>query len=175
MPFTPFHFGPGVALKAAAPRHFSFTLFVFTNVAIDVEPLVYLLSDDYPVHRFFHTYAGATLAAVACYFAGRPVCSWAIRVWNSRLSAGQARWLEVEPRIAALPAAIGAATGAWSHVLLDSLMHADMRPFAPFSAMDGMYRFFSFAEIHAFCALSGALGFAVLAASAVLRRKAGGR
>ena len=175
MPFTPFHFGPGAVLKAAAPRHFSFTLFAFANVAIDVEPMLYLLTGDYPVHRFLHTYAGATLAAFACYFVGRPVCSWAIRVWNSRLSEAQARWLEVEPRIAALPAAIGAVTGAWSHVLLDSLMHADMRPFAPFSAADGMDRFFSFAEIQGFCVLAGALGLAVLAASAALRRKADGR
>ena len=175
MPFTPFHFGPGAALKAVAPRHFCFTLFAFTNVAIDVEPLVYLVTDDYPVHRFFHTYAGSTLAAVACYLVGRPVCSWAIRAWNSRLSEAQARWLGAEPRIAALPAAIGAATGAWSHVLLDSLMHADMRPFAPFSAAGGMDRFFSFPEIHGACALAGALGLAAMAASAALRRKAGGR
>lgn len=174
MPFTPFHFGPGAALKAVAPRHFSFTLFAFTNVAIDVEPLVYLVADDYPVHRFFHTYAGATLAAVACYLVGRPVCSWAIRLWNGRLSEAQSRWLEIEPRIAALPAAIGAVSGAWSHVLIDSLMHADMRPLAPFSAADGMDRFFSFAEIQGFCALIGALGLSALAATA-LRRKSGRR
>jgi len=54
-------------------------------------------------------------------------------------------------------------------------MHADMRPFAPFSAADGMDRFFSFAEIQGFCVLAGVLGLAALAASAALRRKAGGR
>jgi hypothetical protein len=174
VPFTPFHFGPGAALKAVAPRHFSFTVFAFTNVAIDVEPLVYLMADDYPVHRLFHTYAGATLAAVVCALAGRPVCSWAIRAWNGRLSEAQARRLALDPRIGALPAAIGAAAGAWSHVLLDSLMHADMRPLAPFSDGGGMSHLVTFAQIQGFCILSGALGVAALLAAAVLRRKAGG-
>jgi membrane-bound metal-dependent hydrolase YbcI (DUF457 family) len=29
---------------------------------------------------------------------------------------------------------LGAIAGTYSHVVLDSLLHADMRPFAPFSA-----------------------------------------
>jgi hypothetical protein len=171
MPFTPFHFGPGAVIKAVAPRHFSFTVFAFTNVAIDVEPLYFMLANDWPIHRFFHTYAGATIAAVACYFAGRPVCSWVIRVWNSRLNEAQSRWLAVEPRIAPLPAAIGAATGAWSHVLLDSLMHSDMEPLAPFSAGGGMIHLVTIAQLELFCALAGALGVAVLLAIAAVRRK----
>ena len=171
MPFTPFHFGPGAALKAAAPRHFSFTVFVFTNVAIDVEPLYFMLAGDWPIHRFFHTYLGATLAAVACYFAGRPVCTWAIRIWNSRLNEAQSRWLRVEPGIAPLPAATGAAAGGWSHVLLDSMMHTDMAPFAPFAAGHGLTHLVTIDQLQLFCALAGALGVAVLLAMAARRRK----
>ena len=64
MPFTPFHFGPGAALYAMAPRQLSFLAFCAANVLIDVEPLYYMLTDQYPWHRFFHTYVGATLDAV---------------------------------------------------------------------------------------------------------------
>ena len=39
MPITPFHFGPGAAVKAVAPRHFSFTVFAFSQVMIDLEPI----------------------------------------------------------------------------------------------------------------------------------------
>jgi len=171
MPFTPFHFGPGAALKAAAPRHFSFTVFAFTNVVIDLEPLYYMLTDEWPIHRFFHTYAGATLAAATCFFLGRPACSWAIRIWNSRLDEAQARWLGVEPRIAPGAAAVGAAAGAWSHVLLDSLMHTDMHPFAPLSAGGSLVHLVTIEQLELFCVLAGALGAAVLFAMALSRRK----
>ncbi len=171
MPITPFHFGPAAAIKAVAPRHFSFTMFVFTNIVIDVEPLYFMATGDWPIHRFLHTYLGATIAAVACFFAGRPVCLWAIRLWNSRLSEGQARWLRVEPRIEALPAATGALIGGWSHVLLDSLMHSDMEPLAPFSAGSGMVHLVTIDQLELFCALAGALGIAVLLAMAAHRRK----
>lgn len=33
MPFTPYHFGPGLGLKAAAPRRLSFLSFATTQVA----------------------------------------------------------------------------------------------------------------------------------------------
>jgi len=37
MPFTPFHFGPGLAVKSLAGNYFSFLLFAFTQVVIDLE------------------------------------------------------------------------------------------------------------------------------------------
>jgi hypothetical protein len=61
VPVTPFHFGPGAAVHAAAPRYVSFIAFCGANVLIDIEPLTYILSHQYPVHRFFHSYAGATV------------------------------------------------------------------------------------------------------------------
>jgi hypothetical protein len=171
MPITPFHFGPAAAIKAAAPRHFSFTMFVFTNVVIDVEPLYFMLIEDWPIHRFCHTYLGATVAAVACFFVGRPVCSWALRLWNSRLDAAQLRWLGVETRIAALPALSGALIGAWSHVLLDSLMHPDMDPLAPFMKGNAMLQFVTLGQLELFCVVTGALGAVILLAAALRRRK----
>jgi hypothetical protein len=64
MPITPFHFGPGAAVHAAAPRHVSFLSFCAANILMDVEPLYYRLTGQYPLHRFFHIYIGATLVAV---------------------------------------------------------------------------------------------------------------
>jgi hypothetical protein len=171
MPITPFHFGPAAALKAVAPRHFSFTMFVFTNVVIDVEPLYFMATGGWPIHRFCHTYLGATVVAMACFFVGRPVCSWALRLWNSRLDAAQARWLGVETRIAALPALTGALIGGWSHVLLDSLMHPDMEPLAPFAGGNDMLQFVTLGELELFCVLSGVLGVAILLATAVVQRR----
>ena len=64
MPFTPFHFGPGLALKGIIGRHMSFSAFVVANVAIDIEPLYYMLRNDPPLHRELHTAIGAMLLAV---------------------------------------------------------------------------------------------------------------
>ena len=36
MPFTPFHMGPGLAVKAVCGRYFSLVVFGFSQVAIDI-------------------------------------------------------------------------------------------------------------------------------------------
>ena len=59
--------------------------------------------------------------------------------------------------------------GGWSHVLLDSLMHSDMEPLAPFSAGSGMTNLVTIAQLELFCALAGALGVAVLLVMALRR------
>ena len=64
MPITPFHFGPGAAIHVVAPRHVSFLAFCAANVLIDIEPLYYMLTHQDRLHRFFHTYVGASLVAV---------------------------------------------------------------------------------------------------------------
>jgi hypothetical protein len=62
MPFTPIHMGPGMAVKAAMPRHFSIVVFGLTQIVIDVEVLWQLAIGGYPLHRFCHTYLGRTHA-----------------------------------------------------------------------------------------------------------------
>ena len=61
MPFTPFHFGPGIFVKAAMPHKFSLRIFILNQVMIDLESLFNILSGQYPVHRFLHTFLGSTL------------------------------------------------------------------------------------------------------------------
>ena len=65
MPFTPFHFGPGLLVKGIAPRRFSWAAFIAVQVVIDCETLYYLVRHEHPVHRTLHTTPGATLAGVA--------------------------------------------------------------------------------------------------------------
>ncbi|WP_457417953.1 DUF6348 family protein [Roseateles sp. P5_E7] len=145
MPITPFHFGPGAALQAMAPRHVSFLAFCAANVLIDVESLYNLVHGRHPVHAFFHTYVGATLAALAIVAA-----FWLLR------RAGVKRPL---PNLTLRQVAIGAALGAWSHVLLDSVMHHDIQPLMPFSAGNALQGWISLPTLHAACV---SLGFAAL-------------
>ena len=146
MPITPFHFGPGAALHAIAPRHVSFLAFCAANVLIDVESLYNLMHGRHPVHAFFHTYVGATLVALALVAA-----FWLLR------RAGAKRLL---PKLTMRQVAIGTALGAWTHVLLDSVMHADIQPLAPFVAGNALQGIISLRALHWAC-LGSAL-FALL-------------
>jgi hypothetical protein len=162
MPITPFHLGPGAAVKAIAPRHFSFTVFAFSQALIDLEPIGFFLVTGDPVHPYLHTYTGATLVFLASWWLGRPAGEWALRLWNAWLSPAQARWMGYEARISGLAAATGAFVGAYSHVAIDSVMHGDIRPFAPFSDARPWLGVVSVETLQWLCVIGGVFGIAVL-------------
>jgi hypothetical protein len=71
MPFTPFHFGPGLFIKSIIPNKFGLLPYIFVNVVIDIESLYFIVSQQFPYHRFFHTYLGVTvpiLISLSCIF-----------------------------------------------------------------------------------------------------------
>jgi membrane-bound metal-dependent hydrolase YbcI (DUF457 family) len=154
VPVTPFHFGPGAAIHSLAPRHISFISFCTANVLIDVEPLYYMLTGQAPLHRFFHTYVGATLVALATvmlFLAARRVA----RVLPLPNVFG---WQQL-----GIPAvAVGAFLGTYSHIVLDSVMHADIRPFAPFSDANPLLAIVSLRALHLFCIGAAAAGVAIV-------------
>ena len=164
MPITPFHLGPAAAVKAVAPRYFSFTVFAFSQLLMDLEPVGFFLFTGDPIHPYLHTYLGATLVFLASWWMGRPASEWALRLWNSKLSFAQARWLAQEPRISTRAAAAGAFVGAYSHVAIDSIMHVDMLPFAPLSDARPWLHVVSVDTLHLLCIVAGIIGVAGLLA-----------
>ncbi|MFY9315962.1 MAG: hypothetical protein WAO95_10430 [Burkholderiales bacterium] len=174
MPFTPLHFGPGFALKSVSGKWFSVTVFCFSQVLIDLEPAWYMLAGDDTIHRFLHTYLGATLAGLAAAGA-KPLCELALRIWNSRLSPAQAHWLGAPDRIAWTAALCGGLLGGWSHVLLDSLMHADMRPLAPWDERNALLFAVHLDTLYLGCALAGVFGVGLLLLRRARPGKAGER
>jgi hypothetical protein len=131
MPFTPFHFGLGAAVKAAVPRYFSLTVFCFAQIVTDCETAYHILRKEYPVHRLMHTYAGATGVAVFCVLVGRPACQLALRLWLAWRDAPFKRYFVTTARISLIAATMAAFIGTYSHVLLDSIVHDDVEPFRP--------------------------------------------
>lgn len=154
MPFTPFHFGPGAALHALVPQHVSFIAFCGTNVLIDVESLINLVTGRYPIHAFFHTWIGATLTAAAATLLLSGACRLGRR-WRLPNPFG---WRDLGVR----PIAIGALAGAYSHVVLDSIMHGDIAPLAPFSRANALFGLVPLDALHAGCAVAGVVGFVLL-------------
>lgn len=162
MPITPLHFGPGLAFKSVTGEWFSFTLFCFTQVLIDLEPAWYMLAGEDYIHRFVHTYLGATLAGAVAIVAGKPLCEWALRLWNSQLSPAQARWLGAPAKMSWTAAVTGGLIGGWSHVFLDSFMHADMRPLAPWDGGNAVLFLIHVDTLYLACAVAGAAGLGLV-------------
>lgn len=133
MPFTPFHFGPAIALKAVFPAYFSLSVFILSQVLIDLEPLYFLITDNPPLYRFFHTYAGAGVIFLICAVIGKPVGQLWLKLWNKAVSPGHHSRLHSSDKITFKATAISAFIGAFSHVLIDSIMYPDVHPFSPWS------------------------------------------
>jgi hypothetical protein len=149
MPITPFHFGPGALVAIAAPRRVSFLAFCAANVLIDCESLYNMTTGQPRIHTFLHTYVGASLAAGAT-------------VLLFLLARGLLRNLPDYPifawrKLAVAAVALGAVLGAWSHVVLDSIMHADITPLAPFSTRNVLYQLVSLQALHLACMAAAVL------------------
>jgi hypothetical protein len=155
MPFTPIHLLAITPVKAMAQRKFSWAMFALVNVLIDLEPIGFLLITLSPEHRFFHTIIGATLLAIVEAVFGRGLCEGAITLWNTEMKS---TWLLAETKISTLAAWSGALIGAWSHLLLDSFMHDDMKPLSPFSDSNVLLDILPIATLHSLCVASGLLG-----------------
>lgn len=90
--------------------------FIATNILIDVEPgAVMYLGLNYPLHGVVHTLLGATAIAMLVGL----ILSFRWRMSRQKIVAA---W-------------VGALFGAWSHLLLDALVHTDVQPLWP--ALDG--------------------------------------
>jgi hypothetical protein len=159
MPITPFHLLVITPIKAIAPKQFSWSIFVLTNVVIDLEPIMLYLVTLNPQHLFFHTIIGATLIAILCATFGKRLCETAIDIWNDEIRGKpEARWFTSERKISKTAAWVGALIGAWSHLLLDSFMHDDIKPLSPFTDSNILLGTISIGWLHTICLVLGLLG-----------------
>jgi hypothetical protein len=165
MPITPFHMGPGILVKAVLRGSFSLLVFGWSQIAMDIQPLVAIITGTGPLHGLTHSYVGATFIAVFSALTGKYLFEFAL----SRLSMGARVGVNIRWRVAFLSAFIG----AFSHIALDSIMHSDVKPFYPFSEANQLLHVVSTSALHRFCILSGLLGAALyFAVSYLLSRRA---
>lgn len=161
MPITPFHFGAGAALHAIAPKQLSFLAFCAANVLIDIEPLYYMVTGQYPLHRFFHTYIGASIIMLATALIFFAALQLATRLRLPDLF----QWQSLNPRAIWL----GAAAGSYTHIVLDSIMHADIVPLSPFTEVNMLYQLVSLQALHLFCVWAAVTGLLILGVRRLLK------
>lgn len=172
MPFTPYHMGPGLAVKFIAGKRFSLTVFGVSQIAMDLEPLYRILHHDRVVHGLSHTYLGAVVIALLVFWPAQKVCPILVKMWNSLLSrVGLARFAE-DHKISWRIALASALIGTLSHVLIDGFYHLDMMPLWPFSRTNALLNLMSEPTMRFVCVVSGVIGLAGWLVVTLKRRRA---
>ena len=139
MPFTPFHLGPALMLGVTF-GYLDLLTFLLANVIVDFEPFFVLVFDlnlhyGYPLHGFFHTFFGGSIVAL--------ILAEVMVMLYSRAGKATCRKKLM----------ITALAGVYLHIILDSFLYTDIRPFFP-SNTNPLYGVFSSYEVYGFCIYS---------------------
>ena len=162
MPFTPLHMGPGLVVKACLQGAFSLTVFGWSQILIDLQPLYVLLTGNGDLHGLSHTYIGATGIALVAALTGKRLSEIGLR-FIAMQAYNPISW----------PVAFASAfIGTYSHVLIDGIMHADMAPFAPLSEARFLFGVIGLEILHILCIASAVVGSITYFIVDRLRRKA---
>jgi hypothetical protein len=170
MPFTPYHVGPGLLLKAVLPRHFSLTAFTVTQIAVDVEPLYHLVGRQTPVHGPAHSLLVASAIGVAVGAALRGITRAEAERSPAGLVASARRLPGLRAEFSLTGSLAGGLLGGLTHVLLDATTNADVLPFWPASDQNPLLGLATPAALRLDCVLAGVLGLVALAARSSLWR-----
>lgn len=163
MPFTPFHMGPGILIKALLQGSFSLMVFGWAQIVMDIQPLIVLITGEGHLHGFSHTYVGATLLAIFSALTGKFLSEIGLFVLGLN-----AQW---RVKIVWWVAFLSAFVGTYSHVALDSIMHADMMPLFPFGTGNGLLGIIPVSALHKACIYSALVGGIIyFAVNALVKR-----
>jgi len=140
--------GPAIAVKAVMQRKFSLIVFGWAQILTDLEPLLSIISGKGHYHGFFHTFLGATLTGALAAGTGKFLAERGLRRLRLR------RYLPLSWPVTITSAFIG----TFSHIVLDSMVHPNAKPFAPFSSENIFAGVFNTAALMVFCVICALLG-----------------
>lgn len=163
MPFTPYHLGPGLLFGLFLFSYLDLPTFVVASVIIDIEPLLALsLNLGYPVHGYLHTFLGGTIVA---FLLALPMTR--IRVTLTPLMS----FFKLEQTASFKGIFLASLFVIYLHVLLDTPLYSDIRPFYPFESnpLQGHSMFIGFG-IYAFCVVCFIAGVIIYVARLLFRK-----
>ncbi len=163
MPFTPFHFGPGLLFGLLLLSYIDFPTFLLANVIVDIEPILVLsLKLNYPLHGILHSFLGGTIFS----FLLAMVMNRMRNILSPLMSYFK---LDQTPSLKSILSA--SFSGIYLHIILDSFLYSDIRPYYPFDFNPLLqYDMFGF-MVYGFCILSFIGAVAIYAIKLVYRRK----
>lgn len=160
LPFTPFHMGAALVVKPALDHRFSVISFGIAQVAMDLEPGIRMWAHADVLHGPTHTFLGALIMAFVVMLIAPGICNRLLAKWNKEVAYCKQPWLTHAEPVSKFAVANGAFFGTLSHVVLDSLMHHDIRPMSPFSESNPFMGLVTSDGVYQACALAGVFGIA---------------
>jgi membrane-bound metal-dependent hydrolase YbcI (DUF457 family) len=150
MPFTPFHLGPALLIGLILFNYLDFPTFLIANIIIDIEPLTVLLMGlDSPLHGFFHSFIGGTIASIFL-----TLIVLRVRKFVSPLMEffyREQNWSQRKILSASI-------SGVYLHIFLDSFLYTDIRPFYPFRSNPLLSGWSMGFTVYYFCVFSSVAG-----------------
>jgi len=153
MPFTPFHLGPALLIGLLFFPFLDLVSLLVSSVIVDVEPL-YLMTQHAPyLHGFFHSYIGGTIIGILVATGMYPIRSWLQKI---------IALFGILQRSSFHRILFTSILGAYSHILLDSFLYGEMKPFYPWD-FNPFLNAVSALSIYGFCSISFILGLIIYA------------
>jgi membrane-bound metal-dependent hydrolase YbcI (DUF457 family) len=162
MPFTPYHVGPGIAAKAILQDHFNLIIFSATQVVMDLQPLVVILTGRGEIHGSTHTLLGAAVLGVLSALAFRYPTRWLLNVF---LPGTRPR-----VKLSWMTAFFSALAGTFSHALIDALIYPDVELLWPLTSAKPLRIGFTTPQMITFCVASGVIGLVLYGIIKLIRR-----
>jgi membrane-bound metal-dependent hydrolase YbcI (DUF457 family) len=140
--------GPGLLFKAVLRGSFSLMVFGWSQIVMDIQPLLVILTGQGHLHGITHTYIGASLLALVSALSGKYLAELGLRLTRQACHVP----------IGWLTALCSAAIGTYSHIVLDSVMHVDIEPFWPWSSSNQLHGLVDIDTLNWACIGSGLMG-----------------
>ena len=126
MPFTPYHIGPALLFGLPLRRYIHVPTFLVASIIIDVEPfLVLVLGLVYPLHGYLHTIFLSFFVGLALGIVMYSVDNHMRPLYRTLLL--ESNTLNLRSFM------VAGVLGTILHVMTDSLLYDDIRPFYPFT------------------------------------------
>ena len=150
--------GAALIVKPAVRRHFSVLVFGIAQVAMDIEPMIGMIRGWNVLHGPSHTILGALLIGAVVAWLSPLLCNFILNRFNQEVAHHKLQWLQEPYPITRIASLTGAFFGTLSHLILDSLMHHDIHPLAPFSTANPLMELVSHDGVYQLCAVLGLIG-----------------
>jgi uncharacterized protein DUF4184 len=149
---------PGILVKAILQGFFSLIIFTWAQLLMDIQPILAILTNKGPLHGFSHTYIGATLIAIFSALTGKWIYQTIMKFIQKDFTDYQNLLFDVPQKLTLSVCVVSAFIGTYSHVLLDSIMHADIEPFYPIYLKNDINLIISIESLYKLCVYTGTIG-----------------